>query len=196
MLISILAKTVANDVRVPCVLAIVLLCTPSLGTSTDVFANAVAAHNLLLASTGEPPAAGGDQEKGRPPGADPPPDKIETPDSKPEEKLVLILEGQVTNLIGAGLVKVNITVRRKGKDGTPGEVISSTKTDRLGDFKIELPESIHGDVVVTMAKASYEDVIEKQPPEHRENRSRRGIVRAFIRQDHYGQRVADIAGVR
>ncbi len=164
MLISILARTVETSLKRRCVSglvpAIVLLCTPCVATPTDPFAGAIAAHVPAFASPGEPPANGADQKKGQSPGADPAPDKSETPDSEPEEKLVLILEGQITNLIGAGVVDVDVTVRRKGKDGKPGEVISSTKSDKLGDFKIELPEPIHGDVVVTMAKASYQDVVE------------------------------------
>lgn len=160
MLFSILAKTAAIDIRTACVVAIVLLCTPSVAVPAGVSACADAVQVSAFASSEEPPATGADQEKGQPPGADPAPDKSETPDSEPEEKLVLILEGQVTDLIGAGIVGVDVTVRRKGKDGKPGEVISSTKSDKLGDFKIELPEPIDGDVVVTIAKASYEDVVE------------------------------------
>ncbi len=66
MLISILAKTVAIDVRMPCFLAIaagiVLLCTPGVAASPDAVASADAAHVSALAPSEEPPATGTDQE--------------------------------------------------------------------------------------------------------------------------------------
>ena len=51
MLVSILAKPVANGVRMPCVLAIVLLCTPSVAAPTDAFGGGNAAHVPVFASS-------------------------------------------------------------------------------------------------------------------------------------------------
>ena len=127
---------------------------------TDALSYLTAACASISASTEEPPADETDREKIQPPAKNPAPGATEAEESEPKEKLVLILEGQVTNLIGAGIKEADVTVRWKGKDGSPGDVISSTKSDKLGDFKIELPRPIHGDVVVTLSKSSFDDVVE------------------------------------
>ena len=113
MLISSLARTVETCLRKQCVsalvAAIVVIGTSGMAASTDAFAKANSAGVLAFASTSEQPATEADQKTSRKPGANPTPDKSETPDSEPEEKPVLILEGQVTNLIGAGIVDVAVT---------------------------------------------------------------------------------------
>ncbi len=164
MLFTVLANTVVGDFAGRCfrtiVPALALVCSPCLAAPTNALSYLTTACTLISASTAEPAADDPDHQKDQPPATNPAPGTSEAEESEPKEKLVLILEGQVTNLIGAGLKEVDVTIRWKGMDGSPGDVISSTKTDKLGDFKIELPELIHGDVVVTLSKDSYVDVVE------------------------------------
>lgn len=90
------------------------------------------------------------------------PDAGEPDTGETEVKGVLILEGQVTDYIGAGLRDVEVTVRRAGSKSEPGELVGTAKTDRLGDFQIRTPEPIHGDVVVTFVKESYTELTQTQ----------------------------------
>ncbi len=102
------------------------------------------------------PAASADQPESK---ATQPTDVDQTP---PEEEgpppSFVVVEGQITDHIGAGQAGVSVTVRRKTADGTIGDVIATTTTDKLGDFVITAPEPIRGDIVVTFSKPLYTDL--------------------------------------
>ena len=72
---------------------------------------------------------------------------------------IVIVEGQVTDPIGAGQQNVTITVRWKAADGSKGDVIASATTDAMGDFVVTSPDPIKGDVWVTMSKAQFTDLV-------------------------------------
>ncbi|UCC30971.1 MAG: carboxypeptidase regulatory-like domain-containing protein, partial [Phycisphaerales bacterium] len=95
----------------------------------------------------------------RQPVATPPTDVDQTP---PEVEGPLpsfvVVEGQITDHIGAGQAGVSVTARRKTADGTIGDVIATTTTDEFGDFVITAPEPIRGDIVVTFSKPLYADM--------------------------------------
>ena len=90
-------------------------------------------------------------------------DKSATEDAPAEEEPVkkkfVIVEGQVTDQIGAGQIGVEVTARRKRKDGKPGEVLGVATTDALGDFEVRSDTRVRGDVVVTLSKKQYADLI-------------------------------------
>ena len=71
----------------------------------------------------------------------------------------VIVEGQVTDPIGAGQQNVTVTVCWKALDGSKGDVIAGTTTDAMGDFVVTSPEPIKGDVWVTMSKAQFADLV-------------------------------------
>ncbi len=73
----------------------------------------------------------------------------------------VIVEGQVTDPIGAGQQNVTITVRRKAPDGSKGDLIASTTTDAMGDFVVTSSEPIKGDVWVTMSKPQFADLVKE-----------------------------------
>lgn len=79
-------------------------------------------------------------------------------DEAPKAEHVLV-EGQVTDAVGAGQADVQITVHRKAPDGSKGELLVSGKTDALGDFKITTTEAIRGEIVVTLSKAQFADSV-------------------------------------
>lgn len=81
-----------------------------------------------------------------------------TPDAPPSE--VLIVEGQVTDAVGAGQVDVEVTVHRKSADGSKGELIAKTKSDKLGDFKVTAAKAVGGEVVVTLSKTQFADSVQ------------------------------------
>jgi peroxiredoxin len=82
----------------------------------------------------------------------------EQPAEQPAEPVVL-LEGQVTSEIGAGMKDVKVTVRTKTAEGSEGEVIAVTETDRMGDFKVEVEKAFVGDVTVTIEKPPYRTIV-------------------------------------
>lgn len=78
-------------------------------------------------------------------------------DAPPSE--VLIVEGQVTDAVGAGQVDVEVTVHHQAADGSKGELIARTKSDKLGDFKVTAAKAIVGEVVVTLSKMQFADSV-------------------------------------
>jgi thiol-disulfide isomerase/thioredoxin len=72
---------------------------------------------------------------------------------------IVIVEGQVTDPIGAGQKDVTVTVRWKSADGGKGDVIATTTTDAMGDFVVTSPDPIQGDVWVTLSKAQFADMV-------------------------------------
>ncbi len=123
----------------------------------------------------DPPAAKGDpfkspdaptqmpddpvQARGRSPEISGDPSKPEDAGVVPTEpQLIVIIEGQVTNYIGAGEQDVTVTARRKLDGGGSGDVIATATTDRMGDFALAVPEPFHGDVEVAFAKPLYAEL--------------------------------------
>ena len=78
-----------------------------------------------------------------------PPDAAAAPESTAPEGVV-ILEGQITNAVGAGHKDVTVTVRRRTNDGSEGELIATCTTDEYGDFAVRTTEAVRGPVVVTL----------------------------------------------
>lgn len=74
---------------------------------------------------------------------------------------IVIVEGQVTDPIGAGQQNVTITVHWKTADGGKGNVIATTTTDAMGDFVVTSPDPIKGDVWVTMSKPQFADLVKE-----------------------------------
>lgn len=72
---------------------------------------------------------------------------------------IVIVEGQVTDPIGAGQQNVTVTVRSKTADGGKGDVIAATTTDAMGDFVVTSTDPIQGDVWVTMSKPQFTDLV-------------------------------------
>jgi len=78
---------------------------------------------------------------------------------KPEALAHVLVEGQITDGVGAGQAGVEVTVHRKRDDGSKGELIATGKTDSLGDFKITVSEAVVGGIVVTISKAQFADSV-------------------------------------
>ncbi|MFQ5414410.1 MAG: carboxypeptidase regulatory-like domain-containing protein, partial [Phycisphaerae bacterium] len=99
------------------------------------------------------PAA--DTQPAREPAADTPAEpKRETPPPR-----IVIIEGQVTDAVGAGHTGVTVTVRRKGADGHDGELIATTTTGEYGDFAVTADRPVSGDVVVTFTAEAYAPLV-------------------------------------
>jgi len=81
--------------------------------------------------------------------------KAEEPGPKP----VKILEGQVTDRIGAGEAAVAVTVHRAKDDGSKGDPIASVTTDEFGDFAVTAPEPVRGEVIVTLSKPNFAEIV-------------------------------------
>ncbi len=75
------------------------------------------------------------------------------------KKKFVIVEGQVTDQMGAGQVGVVVTVRRKRDDGKPGELLGEAKTDSFGDFEVRSDTPVRGDFVVTLSKEQFAEMI-------------------------------------
>jgi peroxiredoxin len=88
------------------------------------------------------------------------PEQVDTPATEePAAREHVIVEGQVTDHIGAGHAGVTVTVRRKAEGGGEGELIATATTDELGDFKVTAPEPVHGEIVVTLSKPMYTPIV-------------------------------------
>lgn len=72
---------------------------------------------------------------------------------------IVIVEGQVTDPIGAGQQNVTVTVHWKAADGSKGDLVASASTDAMGDFVVTATEPIKGDVWVTMSKARFTELV-------------------------------------
>ncbi|GAG25000.1 unnamed protein product, partial [marine sediment metagenome] len=83
---------------------------------------------------------------------------VEEPDAAAR---IVIVEGQVTNHIGAGEPGVTVSVHRQESDGAKGELIAKALTDELGDFKATSPEAVHGNVIVTLSKPDYAETVRR-----------------------------------
>ena len=71
----------------------------------------------------------------------------------------VIVEGQITDSMGAGQSDVSVTVIFKGDDGSRGETIATATTDEFGDFKVTLPRPITADAFVILAKPHYAELV-------------------------------------
>ena len=72
---------------------------------------------------------------------------------------VVILEGQITNAVGAGHEDIKITVRHKTDDGSDGELIATTTTDEYGDFAVHTEQALRAKVVVTLTADNYKPLV-------------------------------------
>ncbi|MHC4698331.1 MAG: hypothetical protein ACYTFA_16485, partial [Planctomycetota bacterium] len=81
---------------------------------------------------------------------------VEEPDAAAQ---IVIVEGQVTNNLGAGEQGVAVSVYRQKEDGGKGGLIATAVTDEIGDFKVTSPEAVHGDVIVTLSKPHYAETV-------------------------------------
>ena len=89
-----------------------------------------------------------------------PPDRaVRPPAVATETSRFVIVEGQVTNAVGAGQMDVTVTVRRATKGGGQGGRIAKTTTDAFGDFVVTAAEAVQGDVVVIFTKTHYADLV-------------------------------------
>lgn len=89
------------------------------------------------------------------PAQDPPTPSPAKQDAKPEDKSVVLVEGQVINFIGGGERDVKVTLHRKAADGTLGEPLATTTTDGMGDFKLAAAAPLTGEAVVRILKTGY-----------------------------------------
>lgn len=71
----------------------------------------------------------------------------------------VLVEGQLTDHIGAGHAGMKITVYRKTDDGKRGEVIASAATNQYGDFSVTAPQPFHGGVIVSCVTATYKELV-------------------------------------
>ena len=78
---------------------------------------------------------------------------------EPAASAHVLVEGQVTDAVGAGQADVEVTVHRKAADESKGELIAAGKSDPLGDFKITTSEAVRGGIVVTLSKAQFADSV-------------------------------------
>ncbi len=109
---------------------------------------------VVCGASGTPGFAGPPQDTS-PPG--PKADDTSTEQEAPLHPFVIV-EGQITDHIGAGQKNVAVTARLKADDGGEGELVGETITSDFGDFKITSPEPVRGDIIVTFSKRLYEDL--------------------------------------
>jgi len=82
------------------------------------------------------------------------------PPAEPESQpVVLLLEGQVTDALGAGLEDVTVTVHRETDGGGKGEQIASVATDRYGDFRVTASRPLVGEFLVSFSKPNHADLV-------------------------------------
>jgi thiol-disulfide isomerase/thioredoxin len=70
----------------------------------------------------------------------------------------VLVEGQITNHVGAGHAGVRVFLRTRKQDGTPGDVLATTETDEYGDFTLTSPEPRKGQFFVTCTAKSFEEL--------------------------------------
>ena len=117
-------------------------------------------HAVLAAFALAICAAMGTSAWARQPDNDPPkPPSTQDQPAAPRQPVAgfVIVEGQVTDHIGAGQSGVTIVVQRKKNKDAEGEVIATSTTNEFGDFAVTSSRPVRGDVVVTMSKPLYED---------------------------------------
>ncbi len=77
---------------------------------------------------------------------------------KPDTQPTTVIEGQVFDLMGAGVKDAQIVATRPaGESGTVVELGKAT-SDGMGDFKLTLPGRLSGKVVVTITRQGYAPV--------------------------------------
>ena len=73
----------------------------------------------------------------------------------PDDAKYVVVEGQITDLVGSGLAGVEIVARRITKDGKEGPILGRAKTDNFGDFTVRSKQSVTGAIVVTASKPRH-----------------------------------------
>lgn len=110
---------------------------------------------LVVCVASGTPGFAGPFEDTSPPG--PKADDTSTEQVEPPHEFVIV-EGQITDHIGAGQKNVTVTARLKADDGGDGELVGETTTSNFGDFKITSPKPVRGDIIVVFSKPLYEDL--------------------------------------
>jgi thiol-disulfide isomerase/thioredoxin len=128
---------------------------------------------LLLAGMGQPAFAVNSMEP--PPSRATPSEEGEPADNtavnEAEAEPFVLVEGQITDPIGAGVRGAKVSAYEKNPDGGRGDLLSSAETDHMGDFKVLLDEPFYGDIIVTMEKEPFKPlarevhVVESEYPE-------------------------------
>ncbi len=114
---------------------------------------------LLLSALLVPCETGFAQQSGEPPKA-PETEDVDKPIAEqPTPEQHVVVDGQVTDYVGSGHANVAVTAQRKTEDGSEGELIGTTTTDELGDFKITAPKRIEGHIVVTFSAPLHVDLV-------------------------------------
>ena len=71
----------------------------------------------------------------------------------------ILVTGQITDPIGAGLRDVTVTVFRKNSDGSRGEMVVEAATDIMGDFAVVSPDPIKGEVIIVFSKPQFAEML-------------------------------------
>ncbi len=80
------------------------------------------------------------------------------PPTRPEETSPNIIEGQVFNSYGAGVEGATVLAFTIGADDEPEHELAQTTSDRLGDFRLTLPATASGTVIVSIKASGFETV--------------------------------------
>jgi thiol-disulfide isomerase/thioredoxin len=72
----------------------------------------------------------------------------------------VLVEGQITDAHGAGQCSAAVTVRRKNPDGSNGDLLATATTNEMGDFVVNSNDRVEGEVVVTVSKPHYADLVQ------------------------------------
>ncbi len=81
----------------------------------------------------------------------------ETSAKKPVPELVVVVEGQVADAVGAGQKDVVVTLHSKKEDETRGTKLAEAMTNEYGDFDLKLPRRVDGSVVVVLTKPRHKE---------------------------------------
>jgi len=95
------------------------------------------------------------------PSAAPTTDKQASEEAEAPPESIVLVEGQTTDSCGMGLEDLPVVLRRKASGDNDGEIIAKTTTDEFGDFVLLAPEAVSGDVVLTVSKTTYADLIQE-----------------------------------
>lgn len=75
-------------------------------------------------------------------------------DSSNDAKYVVV-EGQITDLVGSGIAGAEVIARRATKEGHEGPILGRASTDAFGDFAVRTNQPTTGRIVVTVTKPRH-----------------------------------------
>lgn len=89
--------------------------------------------------------------------------EAETSKSAPEDPdapapAFVLVEGQITAGAGGGVDGAKVVAHRAAPDGSKGEPVAETATDKLGDFKVALTNPESGKFFVVVTRDGYEEL--------------------------------------